>query len=47
MADNLNKLPYLLLLSKSTVRIIKENITLSLLIKLIALIAAFGGVLPI
>ena len=47
MADNLNKLPYLLLLSKSTVRIIKENITLSLLIKLIALIAVFGGVLPI
>jgi Zn2+/Cd2+-exporting ATPase len=47
MADNLNKLPYLLLLSKSTVHIVKENITLSLLIKLIALIAVFGGVLPI
>jgi Cd2+/Zn2+-exporting ATPase len=47
MADNLNKLPYLLLLSKSTVRIIKENITLSLMIKLLALIAVFGGFLPI
>ncbi|MBS7576884.1 MULTISPECIES: cation-translocating P-type ATPase [unclassified Enterococcus] len=47
MADNLNKLPFVFKLSRSTVRVIKQNIVASLLIKLIALIAIFAGVLPI
>ena len=47
MGDNLNKLPLIFQLSKSTVKIIKQNIILSLLAKLIALIAIFMGILPI
>ncbi|MCH4176542.1 MAG: cadmium-translocating P-type ATPase [Streptococcaceae bacterium] len=47
MADNLNKLPFVFMLSRATVQIIKQNIVASLLIKVIALIAIFAGVLPI
>lgn len=47
MADNLNKLPFVFKLSRATVRVIKQNIMASLLVKVIALVAIFVGVLPI
>lgn len=43
MADNLNKLPYTLDLSKATLTIIKQNVIFSILIKLIALMLVFPG----
>lgn len=43
IADNLEKLPYTICLSKLTLRIIKQNIIFSIFIKLIALIFIFPG----
>lgn len=43
MADNLNKLPYTLDLSKSTLTIIKQNIAISILIKVVAMVLVFPG----
>lgn len=38
MGDDLEKLPFLIKLSRKTLRIIKQNITFSLVIKLLALL---------
>lgn len=43
MADDLSKLAYLIRLSRKALRIIKENIALSLLIKGVALVLIFPG----
>src|SRR5699024_12646279 len=43
MQDNLEKLPYTMRLSKRSIRIIKENICFSLIIKFIALVLIFPG----
>lgn len=43
MADNLEKLPHTVKLSRKALRIIKQNITFSILIKLAALILIFPG----
>src|SRR5699024_8618150 len=43
MQDNLEKLPYTMRLSKRTIRIIKQNIWFSLIIKFIALGLIFPG----
>lgn len=43
MADNLEKLPYTIDLSKRALRIIKQNIVFSLVIKVIALVFIFPG----
>jgi len=43
MADNLNKLPYTLDLSKATLTIIKQNIAFSILIKVVAMVLVFPG----
>lgn len=43
MADNLEKLPYTMCLSRTALRIIKQNIWFSLIIKLIALVLIFPG----
>jgi len=43
MADNLEKLPYTIQLSKQTLRIIKQNIWFSISIKLVALLLIFPG----
>lgn len=43
MSDDLEKLPYLIKLSRKTLSIIKQNITFSLAVKLIALLLAFPG----
>lgn len=43
MADDLNKLPYLVRLSRATLRVIKQNIGLALALKLLAVIAVFPG----
>lgn len=43
MADDLSKIPFTMRLSKATLRIIKQNITFALLIKLAALLAIFPG----
>lgn len=43
MSDNLNKIPYIIRLSKKTLTIIKQNITFSLGIKLIALLLVIPG----
>lgn len=43
MADNLNKLPYTLDLSKATLTIIKQNIAFSILIKVVAMLLVFPG----
>ena len=43
MADNLEKLPYTIDLSKRALKIIKQNIIFSLVIKLIALVFIFPG----
>lgn len=43
MADNLEKLPFTIDLSRRTIRIVKQNIVFSLLIKLVALIFIFPG----
>lgn len=43
MQDNLEKLPYTVRLSKRTIRIIKQNIWFSLIIKFIALALIFPG----
>ena len=43
MADDLTKLPFTIDLSKATLRVIKQNIYFSLLIKAIALVAVFPG----
>ncbi|WP_336775193.1 heavy metal translocating P-type ATPase [Paenibacillus sp. MMO-58] len=43
MADDLNKLPYTISLSRKTLSIIKQNITFSLAIKLVALVLIVPG----
>ncbi|WP_214879284.1 cation-translocating P-type ATPase [Exiguobacterium sp. ERU653] len=43
MADNLEKLPYTIDLSKATMRIIKQNITFSIVVKVIAMLLVFPG----
>lgn len=43
MADNLEKLPHAIKLSRQTLRIIKQNIWFALLVKLLALILIFPG----
>lgn len=43
MGDDLSKLPFIINLSKKTIRIIKQNITFSLLIKLLAIILIIPG----
>lgn len=43
MGDDLSKLPYLLRLSRTTLRVIKQNINFALLIKLVAVLAVFPG----
>ncbi|KGK89070.1 ATPase [Desulfosporosinus sp. HMP52] len=43
MADNLEKLPHAIKLSRQTLRIIKQNIWFSLLVKLTALVLIFPG----
>jgi len=43
MADNLEKLPYTIQLSRQTLRIIKQNIWFSISIKLVALLLIFPG----
>lgn len=43
MADNLNKLPYTLDLSKATLTIIKQNIAFSIFIKVVAMVLVFPG----
>ena len=43
MGDDLNKLPFLVKLSRKTLRIIKANITFAILIKLVALLLVVPG----
>lgn len=43
MADDLSKLPFTIALSQATFRIIKQNIAISLGLKLLALLAVFPG----
>lgn len=43
MSDDLNKLPYTIQLSRSALRVIKQNITFSLVIKLFALLLVIPG----
>lgn len=43
MGDNLEKLPFLIKLSRRTLRIIKQNITISLIFKLVALLLIIPG----
>lgn len=47
LADNLEQLPFIFRLGKRTVRIIKQNVYCSLLVKAIAFIFIFAGWLPI
>ncbi|MBP2239877.1 Cd2+/Zn2+-exporting ATPase [Cytobacillus eiseniae] len=47
MADDLNKLPYTILLSRRALRIIKENILFALGLKLLALILIIPGLLTL
>ncbi|CAI6087558.1 heavy metal translocating P-type ATPase [Cohnella sp. JJ-181] len=47
MADNLEKLPHLVHLSRSTVRIVKQNIWFSLIVKAAALTLIFPGLLTL
>jgi len=43
MADNLDKLPHTIKLSKKALMIIKQNIIFSIIIKVIALVLIFPG----
>lgn len=43
MADDLDKLPYIVKLSRATLRVIKQNITFSLVVKALAVLAVFPG----
>ncbi len=43
MGDDLSKLPYTMSLSRTTLAIIKQNITFSLLIKMVALLLIVPG----
>jgi Cd2+/Zn2+-exporting ATPase len=43
MADDLSRLPFLMLLGRATLRVIRQNIALSLLIKAVAIAAVFPG----
>jgi len=43
MADDLSKLPFTVRLSRAALRVIKQNITLSLVIKAVATILVFPG----
>lgn len=43
MGDDLSKLPYLVQIGRSTMRIIKQNLSFSILIKLAAIFAVFPG----
>lgn len=47
MADNLEKLPYTIKLSRAAIQIIKQNIWFSLTIKAAALILIFPGLLTL
>lgn len=47
MEDDLNKLPYLFGLSRKTMRIIKENITTAIIIKVLFVILAILGVITL
>lgn len=47
MADNLEKLPHTVKLSRKALRIIKQNIAFSILIKLAALVLIFPGILTL
>lgn len=43
MGDDLTKIPYAVKLSRATLRVIKQNITFSLAVKLLAVLAVFPG----
>lgn len=43
MADDLSKIPFLIKLSRKALRIIRQNITFSLVIKAVAILAVFPG----
>jgi Cd2+/Zn2+-exporting ATPase len=43
MADNLEKLPHTVTLSRKAIEVIKQNIWFSILIKLVALVLIFPG----
>lgn len=43
MADNLEKLPYTIKLSRQALRIIKQNIWFAIIVKLVALVLIFPG----
>jgi len=43
MSDDLSKLPWLILHSRRTLRVIRQNITLSLAIKMVFVILTFAG----
>ncbi len=43
MGDDLTKIPYALKLSRATLRVIKQNITFSLAVKILAVLAVFPG----
>ena len=43
MADDLSKLPFLMLLGQATVRVIRQNIAFALVIKAVAILAVFPG----
>jgi Zn2+/Cd2+-exporting ATPase len=47
MADDVSKLPFTIRLSRKTVRIIKQNISFSLGIKLVAVLFIIAGWLPL
>ncbi|WP_232242962.1 heavy metal translocating P-type ATPase [Paenibacillus sp. GSMTC-2017] len=47
MADNLDKLPHTIKLSRKTLQIIKQNIWFSILIKLVALVLIFPNILTL
>ena len=47
MDGSLTKLPFLFRLSRSALKIIRQNITLSIALKLVAIIAAFFGILTL
>jgi len=47
MADNLEKLPHTVKLSRKAIRIIKQNIWFSLIVKLLALVLIFPGYLTL
>ncbi len=47
MADDLSKLAYIIRLSRKTVRVIKQNIAFSVIVKLLFVLATFAGVVTL